>query len=73
MSWYLFLIATQAYLGPMTEPSCRMAVVPLREYGIVCKQATSSYFCEIPGKPGTGTVCPKFEDLPQVTIKEKAK
>ena len=64
MTWYLILGAL--YLGPYTEPSCKMAVVYLA--GTICKQADHLYACAVDGRPGTYTTCPYFT-YPEVKIK----
>lgn len=66
-SFYLLMVATGAYIGPINEPACNMAAAVLRAEGVRCQQATTTYACEVPGKPGHVQICPAFGDLPFVT------
>lgn len=67
--FYLLIVATGAYIGPISEPACNMAAAILRAEGVTCRQATTTYACEAPGKPGADQICPAFGDLPFVTKK----
>lgn len=67
--FFLFYIATQAYIGPISQPACQMAAATLRNEGVICRQAISLYSCEVGGRPGTTTICPIFSPLPEVTKK----
>jgi hypothetical protein len=68
MQFYLVMIATSAYLGPLPEAACSAAAASLRNEGVICRQASIVTACAVDGRPGTYTTCPKF-DFPQVTAK----
>jgi hypothetical protein len=70
LQFYLVMIATSAYIGPLPESACSMAAANLRSEGVVCREASALTACAVDGRPGTYAICPKF-DFPQVTIKER--
>lgn len=68
IQFYLVMIATGAYIGPLPEAACGMAAASLRDSGVVCRRADYLYACAIDGRPGSYAACPHF-DFPQVTVK----
>ena len=68
MTWFLVVIATQAYIGPFEQSRCKAAAVVLRDDGVVCQQPLHAYACDVSGRPGSYTICYKF-DFPEVTVK----
>ena len=71
LTWYLVLtMDANKYIGPLHEAHCKSAAVHLQEAGVVCKEPDYMYACEMPGQPGTFTICPHFR-FPEVTIRQK--
>lgn len=70
MSWFLVMIATSQWIGPLPQSACQMAAASLRSDGVVCRQASAMALCPVPGTvPGsTYMSCPVF-DFPQATVK----
>jgi hypothetical protein len=65
-SWFLVMMTSmygQQYLGPLSEPSCRMAAETLAIYGATCRQAYAARACAVPGQPGAGQACPVFDGI----------
>lgn len=69
MMWFLVLVATGQYLGPMPIEPCANAAAAAHSAGLVCMMAKSSYACPVDGRTGHYTVCYDFS-LPAVTKKE---
>jgi hypothetical protein len=67
-AWFLVMVSSGHYIGPLPQAACQMAALSLRNEGVVCRQADSIMYCGVDGRPGTGTVCPVF-DFPAVTVK----
>lgn len=66
--WYLVSLATLAYIGPVSEPACKMAAATLHAEGVACYQAISLRACDVTGRPGFYTACPEF-NIPTVRAK----
>lgn len=66
-NWFLVMVATQAYIGPLPEASCNMAAANLRASGGgMC--AGRLKLCLCGRRPGSFTICPIFE-FPKVMRK----
>lgn len=72
-AWFLVMIGSSQYIGPISAQGCLDAATALRAEGIVCRHASAMTACPVPGMvPGTYMACPVF-DFPQVTVKPNGK
>jgi hypothetical protein len=67
-AWFLVSIASQQYIGPISQAECQQAGAALASQSIVCRRASALTACPVPGMPGMYTSCPVF-DFPQVTAR----
>jgi hypothetical protein len=67
-AWFLVMVSSGHYIGPLPQAACQTAEASLRSEGIVCRRASSMTACGVNGQPGVYTVCPVF-DFPVVTVK----
>ena len=68
MTWYLVMVATGMYVGPIDHDRCVLVEGVLASQGIVCAQATVVTVCPVPGRPEISITCPIFE-FPRITVK----
>lgn len=71
MIWYLVMIATGQYIGPLAQDACLAAAQATASEGIVCRQVQAMTACPVPGHPESYIACPVF-DFPQVTKRDKS-
>lgn len=68
MTWYLVMVATGLYIGPIDQSSCIRAEAAILDPAIVCREARVMQACEVPNQPASYRACPVF-DFPRVTVK----
>lgn len=68
MTWYLVMVATGLYIGPLEQERCGRAGFELNGAGVVCMHASVMTTCSVLGRPELVTSCPVFE-FPRVTVK----
>jgi hypothetical protein len=67
-AWFLVMVSSGHYIGPLPQAACQAAAVSLRGESVVCRQADRMMVCAVDGRPGAYTACPAF-DFPAVTVK----
>lgn len=66
IGFYLVMIATSSYIGPLPEAACRMAAAQLRSSGVVCRPADRLKMCSRDGGR-SDEVCAEF-DFPELRV-----